>query len=480
MTESDITVTGSGPTLEVTASPAAIEVEGSGPTLELEVTVGGLTEQQADELYASLAVEARAGVFTSGLQFTVPASSINLGAGPGSITAGGDLLIPAFGAFAPAGIVILLTGQTDPMDNGFYSTSATTSTDNVFPKLPEDHQPLRLANVGRLISVNVVFGTSPVQSPVYKIRASGPTEADVFLEDVNESITAAYEAADAAIVASIGEPSNLRDRADVFGALRDWDESTDARLRCYPTAASMGAGSDGVWQITSGGSTGTLPATPAGIDVRMFGLFRSPYRDAELPALQAWPYQQFREWFTQTRAAASGGDTLEFALLHTWSPSWDAIADAGLTLHFGESTIIGGTGEGPGLYLPDPFGPLIGVPVYLRGTIDCANETMTLWRGLPYPIGLAGAETADGIYWAPVGSRTDPQYASMRDDGAASETYKLGIQSRMDYGWIKAYEFGDPTPILDIGPAELNAAVGATSFVDAVGNTITTVAGVIE
>jgi hypothetical protein len=45
---SDITVTGSGPTLEVAGAPPAITVSGSGPSLEVEVLLGGMTQAQTD------------------------------------------------------------------------------------------------------------------------------------------------------------------------------------------------------------------------------------------------------------------------------------------------------------------------------------------------------------------------------------------------------------------------------------------------
>jgi hypothetical protein len=270
------------------------------------------------------------------------------------------------------------------------------------------------------------------------------------------------------------------DRAFGHALMREWDLSTDAVLRSHPSTAPPDGTNDGAWEITNAGTdTGTLPATPDGIDVRMFGLFPVPYRDDELAVGEAWPHQQFREWFTQTRAAATGGDTTEFALLHASLPDWPDDFPAAV-VHFGESTVTGGAGEGEGLQAADPYGPLIGVPVYLRATIDCANETMTLWRGLPFDAGITGAETVDGIYWVPVGSRTGSQYASMRDDGALSETYKLGVNNQVLYRWIRANEFGDPTLILDIDAADLNAAVGDTSFTDGAGNTISTTDGVIE
>lgn len=320
---------------------------------------------------------------------------------------------------------------------------------------------------------------------VYSGTAWSPLDIGIDAKIAAADLATAGElaaAVDALEVDIAAADTALAQRAAVEAVARDWDASTDARLRCFPTATSM---TDvdayaGTWEITNAGTgTGTLPPTPAGLDVRALLLFHAPYRDDELNEFKVWPFQQFREWISLTRAAATGGDTWEFALLHPWAPDW-ATLDAGVPVHFGESTVIGAAGEGPGLYVPDPFGPLIGVPVYLRGSIDCANETMTLWRGLPYDIGHPDGEVADGIYWVPVGSRTDPQYASMRDDGGASETVKLGIQNRCDYAWIKAYEFGDPTPILDIGPDQLNAAVGDTSFVCGAGNTVSSPGGTIE
>jgi hypothetical protein len=47
------------------------------------------------------------------------------------------------------------------------------------------------------------------------------------------------------------------------------DTTTALWMRCYPTAASMDGDYGGTWQITNAGTgTGTLPATPDGIDIR--------------------------------------------------------------------------------------------------------------------------------------------------------------------------------------------------------------------
>ena len=91
------------------------------------------------------------------------------------------------------------------------------------------------------------------------------------------------------------------------------DTTTALWMRCYPTAASMDGDYGGTWQITNGGTgTGTLPATPDGIDIRAkFYLYR-PYEDSELAGTgQDWPYQRYREILTQTKASATGGDLSE-------------------------------------------------------------------------------------------------------------------------------------------------------------------------
>jgi hypothetical protein len=248
-------------------------------------------------------------------------------------------------------------------------------------------------------------------------------------------------------------------------------------LRCHPTAASMDGTYDGTWQITNGSTgTGTLPATPDGIDIRAKFYLHQPYSDDELGPGQAWPYQIFRELITQTKATATGGDLTEWAVLHSDSSFVDQITD-GAAMWFYESTLTGDPGEGPA-YNYDDGSRLIGVPVIARLTHDTATETVTFWRWVPYDTGVAGVEqTADGYWWQPIDSRTDAQYASMDPNGV--ETWKLGIQNRVDFAWITMHEFGGSL-ILDVQPSDLaTAGAGATSFTDGVGNTIATTTGTI-
>jgi hypothetical protein len=259
----------------------------------------------------------------------------------------------------------------------------------------------------------------------------------------------------------------------------EWAASTDLVMKCYPTAADMDGSYDGTWQVVNGGNpSGTLPPTPAGIDMRGAFILHLPYRDADLAPGQAWPYQQFREILSQTKAAATGGDLTEWAVLQ---PNTSYVGSGnianGMPVWFYESTLTGDPGEGPGLYYDDG-GQLIGVPLIARMTQDTASETATFWRAAPYPTGDPAEETtADGWTWVPIFSRTDPQYASMDPNGV--ETWKIGIQNRMDVRWMSIYEFGG-AQILDITPAILNATTpNTTTFTDGVGNTIQTVTGTI-
>jgi hypothetical protein len=256
----------------------------------------------------------------------------------------------------------------------------------------------------------------------------------------------------------------------------DMTQSDALWMRCFPTAVSMDGSYDGVWEITNAGTgTGTLPATPDGIDVRMKFYLHAPYSDAELDPGTAWPYQRYRELVTQTKAAATGGDLTEWAVLHSDSTFSGQLTD-GAAIWFYESTLTGDPGEGPGLFVDDG-GQLVGVPVIARVTHDTATETVTFWRWLPYDSGAPGVvQTADdGYWWEPVGSRTDAQYASMDPNGV--ETWKIGVQNRMDVAWLTMHEYGG-SKILDIQPSDIaSAGIGATSFTDGVGNTISTTSG---
>jgi hypothetical protein len=247
-------------------------------------------------------------------------------------------------------------------------------------------------------------------------------------------------------------------------------------LRCNPTPAVMDGSYDGTWQITNGSTgTGTLPATPDGIDIRAKFYLHPPYEDSALGVGQAWPYQRYRELLTQTKASATGGDLTEWAVLHS-DTSFTEQRINGAAMWFYESTLTGDPGEGPA-YNYDDGGRLIGVPVIARLTHDTATETVTFWRWVPYDTGAPGVvQTADdGYWWQPVDSRTDPQYASMDPNGV--ETWKIGTQNRADFAWITMHEYGG-SKILDIQPSDIaSAGIGATSFTDGVGNTISTTSG---
>ena len=274
------------------------------------------------------------------------------------------------------------------------------------------------------------------------------------------------------------ETADPGERAWLADALADeLDTTTALWMRCYPTAASMDGDYGGTWQITNGSTgTGTLPATPDGIDIRAkFYLYR-PYEDSELAgSAQDWPYQRYREILTQTKAAATGGDLTEWAVVHP-DETYTTLSE-GVAAWFYESTLTGAAGEGAGFFADDGS-RLIGVPLIARLTHDTATETVTQWRWVPYDTGATGIEqTGDGYWWEPVASETDARFASMDPNGV--ETWKIGIQNRMDVAWMTVHEYGG-TKILDIQPSHLaTAGAGATSFTDGVGNTISTTDGTI-
>jgi len=271
-----------------------------------------------------------------------------------------------------------------------------------------------------------------------------------------------------------GERAWLADALD-----NELDTTTAPWLRCYPTAASMDGDYGGTWQITNASTgTGTLPATPDGIDVRAKIYLHRPYEDSELAGTSTdWPYQRYREILTQTKAAATGGDLTEWAILHPDETFTQSNLQEGVAAWFYESTLTGAAGESAGFFYDDGS-RLIGVPLIARLTHDTATETVTQWRWVPYDTGVTGIEqTDDGYWWEPVASETDARFASMDPNGV--ETWKIGIQNRMDVAWMTVHEYGG-SKILDIQPSHIaTAGVGATSFTDGVGNTISTTDGTI-
>ena len=274
--------------------------------------------------------------------------------------------------------------------------------------------------------------------------------------------------------------SGSAERAWLGDAFADeLDTTTALWLRCYPTAASMDGDYGGTWQITNAGNpSGTLPATPDGIDIRAkFYLYR-PYEDSELAGTgQDWPYQRYREILTQTKATATGGDLTEWAIVHPDETFTSAGLSEGIAAWFYESTLTGAAGESAGFFYDDGS-RLIGVPLIARFTHDTATETVTQWRWVPYDTGVTGIQqTDDGYWWEPVASETDARFASMDPNG--TETWKIGIQNRMDVAWMTVHEYGG-SKILDIQPSHIaTAGVGATSFTDGVGNTVSTTDGSI-
>jgi hypothetical protein len=265
-------------------------------------------------------------------------------------------------------------------------------------------------------------------------------------------------------------------RWNVDGLWQQW-RAIPHKLRTMPTAASMENGYNATWAITNAGTgTGTLPYTPDGVDIRSFFLCYPPYRDDEsTDPVFFYPFQRYRELITQTKVGATGGDLSEWALRHNDTTSFDA-STSGTADWFWEATLDGAAGEQYITY--NDGAENIAVPVMARLTQNTATETVTFWRAIPYDTGEAGIEvTDDGITWFPMFSHTDARWATMRED-VDPETWKLGIQNNCDYAWMTMHHFGG-AKILDIQPSHVTGAAGTTSFTDGVGNTISTVSGLV-
>lgn len=365
----------------------------------------------------------------------------------------------------------------DSPDSSYDVGYIWNSSDLTYTMTPFDN-PLTFASVGDRVSINFDFGSN------------GPVLALVSFDGANFSLSpyASVAYVDAEIAALTGSGGITPDerRWEVGELQEEWD-SIRYKLRTMPTAADLETGYDATWQVTNAGeNSGTLPHTPDGIDMRAFFRLERLYRDDEVvnPA-RAYPFQRFREIFTQVKATATGGDLTEWALRHNDTGSPDS--EYGTADWFYEATLQGAPGEGAA-FLYNDGAENIGVPIKARLTHDVATQTVTVWRAISYDTGEAGIETTDdGITWYPLFSNTDARWASMDDGGMGDGSYpggqpepwRIGIQNNMDLAWMSVYHFGGGSAgkILDIQPSDVEAAYGTTSFVDGVGNTISTTGG---
>ncbi len=298
------------------------------------------------------------------------------------------------------------------------------------------------------------------------------------------SADAAQTAADAAQTAADAAQVDVR-RLSREQLRAEWDQSTALVAVSHPTAASMDPTYDATWEISNGTSRGTIPHTPDGIDIQATFQLLAPYSDAELVAAgnpgQVWPHQTFRELLTLVRPSTSD-DWFEWARLHP-DATFGGLT-AGEPAWFWESTQTGGAAEEPGVFAD--VGTDVGQPERARLTLDTSTATVTMWEWVPFDPGTPGVELSGGRWWVPVHSVTDAaRFASMADpevDEPANpvEPWRLGIQNRAMFADLRVTEFGSETVLAGFGPTELAAAgAGATSFVDAAGNTMSTTNGVI-
>lgn len=376
--------------------------------------------------------------------------------------------------------VLLKESPDDAFDGGYSYTKLASGDDWIMDRFDS---PFQLQNIGKIVSVGYGFTEQDAIlgllffSGTWSIRAvswAGHTH------DTDHNHDSDY--------ASIDHDHEGLPVYDPRRWNQDWLwklwRAIPYKLRTMPTAASMENGYDACWKIlndTTG--TGTLPYTPTGVDIRAFFLCHAPYRDDEvLDPMRAYPFQRFRELITQPKWEATGGDLSEWALRHndTTSPN----AANGTADWFWEATLEGAPGEQFVVF--NDGAENISVPVLARLTQETAPDpdapgavgTVTFWRAIPYDTGEPGIQTTDdGITWFPLFSHTDARWASMRED-VDPLPWMLGIQNNADYAWMTMHEFAG-SKILDIRPNHVAAAFGATSFVDGVGNTISTIEGLV-
>lgn len=216
---------------------------------------------------------------------------------------------------------------------------------------------------------------------------------------------------------------------------------------------------DGAW------STPDIGNLTSGVDIRAKIWFDYP-SDVTPPDTD-----QYFEVISQEHPTAGGGDTFEAAIF--WSSKSLAYAN-GLPYTFYEAAPVGvGTAvetnagrKRAGLRAKEW--------VNLRWTQDFATETVTYWRQVPFEVN-SDCEYSGGIWWYPVSSVTDPDFAGI--DTASTADWWIGKRFTGYMASLKMTNFAGTTTYIDINEADLDAlSLGATSFTDDAGNTWTTVA----
>ena len=158
------------------------------------------------------------------------------------------------------------------------------------------------------------------------------------------------------------------------------------------------------------------------------------------------PLQRYMEVFARENLAMAGGNDQRAAV---------EVGSDGLPLFFAESAPIGGPGEESVVI---DAGLQFGLFARLRVTVDCATQTLTLWRARLAP--GPDTTTIDGDHWVPVASHTDPAYASVSTD--PTHPFKVGLRADIDVTHLELRHFGG-SRIIGLTQSAIAAAVGTST-----------------
>lgn len=381
-------------------------------------------------------------------------------------------------------ITFLLRGHPSDtsFDRGYVYTKATSPDPDTWIWERYD-DPFQFDNVTKIISVNFDFNDNDALLGLIQFTGSYSIKK-----------VAWYTAG-----AGGGDPQvDVRESAQEF-LRNDWESRTHPLMVTNQTAALVTGGYDATWAITRATARGTLPHTPAGLDIQWFGKVLAPYTQPELTAAGVAPlaephasmYQKFYELITLTRPSIFN-DWFEWARYFT---PLEQPQGLGRSTYFYENTIIGGVAEDPTNGVKDT-GVEVGQPERARMTLDTDNRSLQFYNWMPYDNNDPTlVKCPRGLWWKPVFELVDDAFGSMANPETevvppspalgftagqpeVMTPWRLGIQSRIEIAEFVVYEFGQTTPILNIDEAALTAAgINATSFVDSTGvNTISTVA----
>lgn len=226
--------------------------------------------------------------------------------------------------------------------------------------------------------------------------------------------------------------------------------------------------SNGAWETADPG----VDITTAGLDIRAMIHIEHPI-NAGVGATGVT--DTYFEVLTQEHPTAGGGDRFEAAI--QWTNSSFSGMAPGRPYTFYEHLESGGSNE-------DSNSEDAWIAPYkwvcLRWTQDIANDTVKLWRAVPYKVSSTTVQTADdNIWWYPVFTETSSVAGSI--DADDSLLWYIGKQATMSVAWLNARTYGNATAnLVNVTAAGLDAkTVGDTSYTDTLGNVWTTTDGQI-